>query len=452
MVVMKFGGTSVKDAEAYKRVIEIIDSRKGKEPVIVLSATAGTTDNLLKCSQHALEGSIEESNELAEQIFMKHTKIIYELVEDEDKFKEIDEGVKAYILQLKDFLQGIYLLSELSPRSVAKTLSFGELISTYILNEVLNFKGYKSKLLDSREFIITDENYLKGEPQTDEIRKKASSIVLPAVKEGFIPVAQGFIATSLSGQPSTLGRGGSDYTASLIGMALKAEEIEIWTDVDGILTADPRKVQGTKIIKEISFKEAAELAFFGAKVLHPSTIIPAIEENIPVRILNSHAPEVEGTLIKSKIRGAGAKIRSITSKEKITVLNIYSPKMLFAHGFLKKVFEVFDKHKTSVDLIATSEVNISLTLDNDDRIAGIIDELSEFSQVKISEDKSLVCIVGKDMKHTKGIVKEIFEVLGEHKISMISQGASAINVSFVVERSELTEVLQALHDRFFNHK
>lgn len=451
MVVMKFGGTSVKDAEAYRRVISIIDSRKDRQPVIVLSATSGTTDNLLKCSHLALEGKIEEANELAEEIFVKHTKIIYELIEDETKFKETDEGVKKYILELKDFLQGIYLLSELSHRSIAKVLSFGELMSTYILNEALNFKGYKSRLLDSREFIITDENYLRGEPQADEIRRKAPCGIIPVIKEGAIPIAQGFIATSLEGHPSTLGRGGSDYTASLIGMALKAEEIEIWTDVDGILTADPRKVTGTKIIKEISFKEAAELAFFGAKVLHPSTIIPAIEENIPVRILNSHAPEVEGTLIRSKIRGT-AKIRSITSKEKITVLNIYSPKMLFAYGFLKKVFEVFDKYKTSVDLIATSEVNISLTLDNDEKISGIIEDLSKFSQVKQSDDKSLVCIVGKNMKHTRGIVKEIFEVLGDHRISMISQGASAINISFVVERSELGEVLQSLHDRFFNHK
>jgi aspartate kinase len=451
MIIMKFGGTSVQDVAAYRRVIEIIRSRVKRNPVVVLSATAGTTDSLLDCCREAKDGSKKEAKRIITEIYERHTGIASSLVADSVLLPELIEMIRSYSQQLTDLIKGIYLLSELSNRSIAKVVSYGELLSTAILSFALKENSINSKLLDSRDFIITDDNYLKGEPDFNLIKEKAGKIITPFIGE-FIPVVQGFIGRTVNGEVSTLGRGGSDFTASILGNVLEAGEIEIWTDVDGIMTADPGKVKGVEIIKEISFKEAAELAFFGAKVLHPSTIIPAIEKNIPVRILNSHQPENAGTVVLSEVESEGKSIKAITSKEFIKVMNIYSPKMLFAHGFLKKIFEVFDKYKTSVDVITTSEVNVSLTIDNDENLDSIIKELAGFSEVETDDRKSLICIVGSNIKYTKGLAKRIFHVLEDFNITMISQGASVINLSFVVDRNVLVSVLQKLHDEFFGRK
>ena len=450
MVVMKFGGTSVRNAQAYTRVMEIVKSRLDRNPVVVLSATSGTTDSLLECCKYAAEGDTNSAYKTVNQIEEKHLALAKELINNDEILKKVTHGINEYIEQLKDLVKGVLLLTELSARSKAKIISIGEFISTEIFSGFLTETGMDNRLTNARDFIITSDDPLKGEPVKEQIRKKVKEYLNPVIEAGEVPVVQGFVSSSADGKATTLGRGGSDYTASLIGMALNAEEIEIWTDVDGILTADPRKVKGTKIVKEVSFKEAAELAFFGAKVLHPSTIIPAIDADIPVRILNSNNPGNPGTLIKYKIEDTTHSIKSITSKEDIKVLNIYSPRMLLAHGFLKKIFEIFDKYSTSVDLITTSEVNVSLTLDNEENLEDIMQELANFSEVRVESDKSLVCVVGKDLKYTKGIAKKIFQVLGDYNITMISQGASVINFSFVVDRSELTKVLQTLHDQFFN--
>ena len=449
MIVMKFGGTSVQDTAAFKRTIDIIKTRLERNPVVVLSATAGTTDALESLCRNANDGEREVCDTILADLKQKHHLIAEELVTNEDNLNELKAILDKKFEQMADLVKGIFLLSELSKRSRARILAYGELLSTNILVYTLNDMGLKSILLDSRDFIITDEEPLSGAPQKTIITERVKETVIPALDGETIPVAQGFIAKSMTGNATTLGRGGSDYTASLIGMALDAEEIEIWTDVDGILTADPRKVKGTQIVKEVTFREAAELAFFGAKVLHPSTITPAVDRGIPVRVLNSHNPTNPGTLIKDDIEHGDHDIKSITCKENIKVINIYSPRMLLAHGFLKKIFEIFDKHRTSVDLITTSEVNVSLTLDNEERITEIIKELEEFSEVKVEEDKALVCVIGKDIKNTKGIATKIFESLLDFNITMISQGASLINLSFVVERKDLDNVVQTLHDRFF---
>ncbi|MFA5405277.1 MAG: lysine-sensitive aspartokinase 3 [Ignavibacteria bacterium] len=449
MIVMKFGGTSVQDSEAYNRVINIVKSRIEKKPVVVLSATAKTTDTLLLCCKTASEGNYEKASEIIKQIKDRHLKIAAELVVNESKLGELKTKTKDLLDGLRDIIKGIYLLSELSERSIAKVLSHGELLSTLILTYALNQKDIKAEYLDARNIMFTSKDFSNAEPLFDVISQKAPEQLTPIIKAGKVAITQGFIANTLDGITTTFSRGGSDYSASIIGMAMKAEEVEIWTDVNGILTADPKIVSDTKIINEITFKEAAELAFFGAKVLHPSTIIPAIEKNIPVRVLNSHHPEGKGTLIKNVIEESDYLVKSITSKKEITVLNIYSPKMLLAHGFLKKIFEVFDKYKTSVDMITTSEVNVSLTLDNDENLQEIIKELSLFSEVNVEKDKSLVCIVGNNLKYIPGIAKKIFQVLGNYNITMISQGASIVNISFVVDKDCLNNVIQTLHKEFF---
>ena len=449
MIVMKFGGTSVQDADAINRVIEIVKSRLKRNPVVVSSATSKTTDTLLLCCKTAAEGNYEKASEIVKSIREKHIKISRGLLPDGESLEELINKIKDIIDDLRDFIKGIYLLSELSDRSIAKIASHGELLSTLILNYAFNNAGIKAELVDARDFIITNNNYANAEPIFDLICEKTPAILKPILKSGKIVITQGFIAKSVEGITTTFSRGGSDYSASIIGMAMNADEVEIWTDVDGILTADPRIVENTKIVREITFKEAAELAYFGAKVLHPSTIVPAIEKNIPVRVLNSKFPEGKGTLIKKSVNESEFMIKSITSKSDIKVLNIYSPKMLLAHGFLKKIFEIFDKYKTSVDLITTSEVNVSLTLDNDDNIEEIINELSGFSEVNIEKDKALVCIVGSNLKYIPGMAKKVFQALGEHNITMISQGASVINISFVVDSENLNSVLKTLHKEFF---
>lgn len=449
MIVMKFGGTSIQDSESINRIIGIIKSRLKKKPVVVLSATAGTTDKLLKCCDSASSGNFQKASDIIRQIKERHLKIAKEIIKDENILEELNSKISELISQLKDIVKGIYLLSELSRRSVSKVSSYGELLSTLIISYAANQNGIKAELVDARDFMFTNCDYSNCEPIFDLICLKTPKRLLPLINSAKTVITQGFIANSTDGITTTFSRGGSDYSASIIGMAMNADEVEIWTDVDGILTADPGIVEGTKIVDEISFREAAELAFFGAKVLHPSTIIPAVEKNIPVRVLNSRNPDGKGTLIINRSEKSTLPIKSITNKKVIKVLNIYSPKMLLAYGFLKKIFEVFEKFKTSVDLITTSEVNVSLTLDNDENIQEIIKELAVFSEVNLEEDKSLVCVVGDNLKYMPGIAKKIFQVLGDYNITMISQGASHVNISFVVERNNLEDVLKTLHKEIF---
>lgn len=449
MIVMKFGGTSVQNTDSINRVIEIIKSRIKNKPVVVFSATARTTDSLLQCSQFACEGNLEKAQSILRNIKERHLNITKELIKTELLLSKTIGQINELMDELRDIIKGIYLLSELSDRSISKVVSNGEYLSTLIIANALNDRGIKSELADAKNFMFTSGNFIKAEPLIEEIKVKTSQILNPILNSGKVAVTQGFIASDEKGNTTTFSRGGSDYSASLIGMAMNAKEIEIWTDVDGLLSADPKLVENVKVLEEVSFNEAAELAYFGAKVLHPSSIIPAIENNIPVRILNSHKPESKGTLIKSQISENKFLIKSITNKTEISVLNIYSTKMLNAYGYLKKIFEIFDKYKTSVDLITTSEVNVSLTLDNEENLDDIIKELSEFSEVSVEKDKSLVCVVGSNLKYKPGLAKRIFQVLEDYNITMISQGASVINISFVVDRKNLIPVLNALHKEFF---
>ncbi|MBE2256337.1 MAG: lysine-sensitive aspartokinase 3 [Ignavibacteria bacterium] len=449
MIVMKFGGTSVKDADAIKRVINIIKSRIDSKPVIVSSATAGTTDKLINIGNDSKNGNYEKAVKSIIELKERHLNIINDLIKSDKHISKAIKKLNEQIAELSEIVKGIYLLKELSGRTLAKISSFGELISTNILTIALNDRKVDAVLINSNDFMITDDNFNNAEPQFNEIKKRLKKIVLPELKKNRVVITQGFMGVSEAGDITTFSRGGSDYSASIIGACIKSKEIEIWTDVDGILSADPRIVNSPKILNEISFKEAAELAFFGAKVLHPSTIEPAIKNNIPVRILNSHRPHKPGTIIIKKTKSTKYDVKSITSKKNIKVLNIYSTKMLFAYGFLKKIFEIFDKYKTSVDLITTSEVNVSLTLENTNNLKFVIEELSEFAEVKLEENKALICVVGNNLKFMKGIEKRIFKVVGDFKISMISQGASLINISFVIENDDLEKVIKLLHKEFF---
>ncbi len=450
MIVMKFGGTSVQNSEAVKRLLGIVSSRDSQKRVVVVSALAGVTDSLIRIANLSSKGDVVTAIELTKELEERHLEMIYELLSNNSALQiETVDVVKQLFAKLTEIVKVISILEELSDMSMARILSYGEILSSNIIFRALQDNGLNCTLADARSFIITDSVFLKGEPQTEVISQKVTELLNREFLNNDIIITQGFISATADGVGTTLGRGGSDYTAALIGMAANATEIEIWTDVDGVHTTDPRRVEKTKSIAVMSFSEAAELSFFGAKVLHPATIQPAIEKNIPVRVLNSMEPDRKGTLILKDEVVTDSGVKAISFKEKIIVINIFSMKMLNSFGFLTKLFEVFGKYGTSVDLISTSEVNVSLTIDNERYLSEITGEISQFAHVTVSHDKSQVSVVGKNLKETKGLGKRIFGSISDYNITMISQGASDVNISFVVNREDLANVVGALHKEFF---
>jgi aspartate kinase len=341
-------------------------------------------------------------------------------------------------------------VGELSDRNKAIIISNGELLSSTIICFAMNAKGIRTNWVDARRMMVTNDAYLKGEPVESEIMDRVPGMIAEAYKGMDAVITQGFIASNLKGEQTVLGRGGSDYSASLIGMSIDAERIEIWTDVDGVRTADPRKVKNTKYLEKISFEEAAEMAHFGAKVLHPLTIEPAVKKNIPLYVLNSMNPSGKGTaILRNELIEDG--VKSVSFKENIRVINIFSMRMINTSGFLRKVFEIFSENKVSVDLISTSEANISVTVDAGEKIDRVVAELSEFAEVIVDEDKAQVSVIGKNIVRLNGMLKRTFAPLKRTNVYMISQGASFVNISFVVDREELNEVVQDLHDHLFDN-
>jgi aspartate kinase len=302
--------------------------------------------------------------------------------------------------------------------------------------------------VDSRDVLITDKRHTQAAPNFPETYARLAKTIPPLAAQSVV-VMGGFIASTEDGVTTTLGRGGSDYTAAIVGAGLDAEEIQIWTDVDGMLTADPTILPGGHRVKTISFAEAAELAYFGAKVLHPATVVPAIEKNIPVMILNSRRPDVPGTRITAESVHCENVVKSIACKRKITTVNIHSTRMLMAHGFLHRIFEIFDRYETPVDMVATSEVSVSLTIDNTRHIDLILGELRQFAEATVEHDSVIVCLVGENIRHTPGVARRVFNSLDGINIRMISQGASLLNISFVVAETDLLRTVTALHEEFF---
>ncbi len=451
MIVMKFGGTSVANFEAITRTIFIIGSKLDQKPVVVVSALSKVTDLLYKISDAAASKDMAQTKELLAQLRERHVDLTKELLEQSPALME---NALSRVNEICDGLDrlafAICAVGELSDRNKAIIISNGELLSSTIICHTMNAKGIKTGFIDARTMMVTNDSYMKGEPITDEIASRVPAIVAQAYEGMHAVITQGFIASNLAGEQTVLGRGGSDYSASLIGMAVDAERIEIWTDVDGVRTADPRKVKNTKYLEKISFEEAAEMAHFGAKVLHPLTIEPAVKKNIPLYVLNSMNPSGKGTaILRNELIEDG--VKSVSFKENIKVINIFSMKMINTSGFLRRVFEIFSESKVSVDLISTSEANISVTVDASEKIDKVVEELSEFADVIVDDDKAQVSVIGKNIVRLNGILKKTFAPLKRTNVYMISQGASFVNISFVVDREELTEVVQDLHDHLFDN-
>jgi aspartate kinase len=329
--------------------------------------------------------------------------------------------------------------------------SYGERISSRIVAAAFRERGMDAAHVDARDVIVTDSQFGKAVPQDSIIEKRAAEELCPLLDQNKVPVMGGFIASNEDGITTTLGRGGSDFTGALVGGALNASAIEIWTDVDGIMTCDPRVCADALRVKVISFEEAAELAYFGAKVLHPATILPAVKKNIPVLVLNSKNPSNEGTRIISLAPHCKSPFKSIAVKKKLSIIDVVASRMLMTHGYLSEIFAIFDKHKCPVDMVSTSEVSVSLTVDSNDKLPAIAADLGKLADVKYEGKKALVCMVGEDIRGQSGMAAQVFGAIRHINVRMISQGASEINMSFMIEEEDADEAVRSLHAAFFQN-
>ena len=449
MIVMKFGGTSVEDAAAIDRAACIVRDRVPEKPVVVVSALAKVTDQLLAMARAAGAGDREKAIELSRALRERHYTVAGELL-GTGVFTQFHSELEADFDSLDELLRGLAAVGELTPRTCDNVASFGERISSKIVTAAFTARGIPARLVDARECILTDSNYTHAVPVFDETNDRTVARLKPMVTAGKVPVMGGFIASDAHGATTTLGRGGSDFTAAIVGAALGADRIEIWTDVDGMMTTDPNLCPSARRVKVISFDEAAELAYFGAKVLHPATLVPAVDKNIPVQVLNSRNPKNEGTRITARAPSCTNTFKAIAAKKRITVVDVVSARMLMAHGFLKSIFDVFDRHRCPVDVVSTSEVSVSLTVDSNEAIPAVAADLEKLAYVKYEGRKAIVCLVGENIRGTPGIAAKVFTAISDINVRMISQGASEINITFVIEEDDVPEAVRRLHQTFFS--
>jgi aspartate kinase len=448
MIVMKFGGTSVESATAIDRAAKIVASRITENPVVVVSAMSKFTDQLVAMSKAAGAGDKDKALKLSLAARERHFQAISELL-GSATFTDLHAEVEADFNGLDDLLRGIAAVGELTPRTTDNVLSFGERVNAKIVAAGFEARGIKSKRIDSRQIVVTDDTYTKAVPQFEETNDRLKEVVKPVLDNGFVPVMGGFIGATKDGIPTTIGRGGSDFSAAIVGAGLDAERIEIWTDVDGMKTTDPNLCANALRIKNIGFEEAAELAYFGAKVLHPATLLPAVQKNIPVLILNSRNPSNEGTVITARAPHCRNPFKAIAAKKRITIIDIVATRMLGAHGFLRSIFEVFDRHRCPVDVVSTSEVSVSLTVDSNEAIPAIAADLQKLGDVKYEGRKAIVCLVGENIRETPGVAGKVFSAVSDVNVRMISQGASEINLTFVIEEDDVPRAVKQLHEIFF---
>lgn len=448
---MKFGGTSVKDAEAFERVASIVGGQSEVSPVVVTSAMARVTDALLAAFEIAKTGDASAAFTSLEPHLLRHEEVAAGLLDE--------NGRRAFDVELglaREELSSLLLRVERRslPLQMLKDaiVSYGEQLSSRLLAEVFTAGGLKARHIDARRLIVTDDEYGSAKPIWEETRDLIRAELEGLITNGEIPVMGGFIAASRSGETTTLGRGGSDYSAALIGAALEAGEIQIWTDVTGVLTCDPRICPDASTIEVLSYNEAAELAYFGAKVLHPKTIQPAVDFRIPVRVCNSHKPSEKGTMVLAESGVSPDRIKSIAHKTGITILRISSARMLGSYGFMSALFQVFERFRTVIDVISTSEVSVALTLDNTEYLEKVITELERLGDVEVEHGYAVICIVGEGLRASTGLAAKIFSTIEDINVSLISHGASSVNLTFVVKEEAVAEVIRRLHGRFFRNQ
>ena len=448
MIVLKFGGTSVGDAEAIARTGRIIASRAHRGAVVVVSALAGVTNSLIGLAEQAAKGHLIGAIRAVEALRDRHLAQTEMLLGSSEAATETSAELSAMIDELAHLAEALATLGDLTPRSLDAISAYGEKMSSLLCVAAFVNQGIPAVHVDACEVMVTDSAFGHAEPQSDEIAAACRALVTPRVNDGKVPVMGGFIGSAKgTGVTTTLGRGGSDYSASLFGAALQAEAIEIWTDVDGMLTADPRLVPGARLIEQIAFDEASELASFGAKVLHPNTIAPAVRLGIPVYVLNSRRPEGAGTRIT--FESPQRSVTAIAGKSGITLVKVGSPRMLLTEGFLRSLFEVFERHRTSVDVVATSEVSVSLTVDDASRLEAIVGDLRSLGDVSVERNRGIVAVVGGAIADGGQAMARALDAIGDVRIHMLSLSASGINLTMVVDDEHVKPAIQRLHAAFF---
>ncbi|MBK7651055.1 MAG: aspartate kinase [Flammeovirgaceae bacterium] len=438
MLVVKFGGTSVGKPERMKKIAHLVMEMPGKK-VVILSALSGTTNTLMRIGNHLVAQQLTAAEQEISTLEKHYEQFIKELYGSESYRAIGHEIVSRYFSLFRLLAAGKF-----DDRSFRELLAQGELISTELFYHHLQEIKVSSRLLPALHFMSIDENQ---EPELEKISERLKPI-LGSMSQVDILVTQGYICRNHKNEIDNLKRGGSDYTASLIGAAIRAEEIQIWTDIDGMHNNDPRIVKKTVPIAELTFDEASELAYFGAKILHPSTIVPAQKYSVPVRLKNTMDEKAPGTLISDK--GGRGEFKAIAAKDGITAIKIKSSRMLLAHGFLRKVFEVFERYKTSIDMISTSEVAVSLTIDDNKNLNLILDELTSFGTIEVDENQSIICIVGNLLSEKEGVLREVFDALETVPIRMVSYGGSYNNISILVETSQKEKALNLLNEGIFH--
>ena len=450
--VLKFGGTSVADAEALQRVAGLVRrAQRGTRPIVVVSALAGVTDALLAAADAAASGDAERMRPQLDALLERHAEIAGRLARPEGA-----KGIRTVLGrargEIADLLERVAGEPECQPALRDEIASYGERLSAALLTAVLLAADLPACYVDARHCLITDEAYGRATPLLPDTEQRTRAELVPLLDRGLVPVLGGYIAATLEGVTTTLGRGGSDYSAALVGAAVAAREIQIWTDVSGVLTADPRVVPGARTVPSLSYAEAAELAYFGAKVLHPKTIQPAMDREIPVRICNSHSPGDPGTLVTTQGEIRAGAVKAIAHKAGVTVLQISSTRMLGAYGFLRGLFEVFERHRTVVDVVTTSEVSVSLTVDDAESLPEIVAELRPLGTVSVESGRAIVCVVGEGLRTTPGIAARVFATVSDINVSLISQGASRVNLTFVVDEARVREAVLRLHEALFERQ
>jgi aspartate kinase len=447
MIVLKFGGTSVADLAAIDRAVSIVRSRLTRSPVVVVSALSGTTNALLKAANDAARGDRAAASDALTALRDRHLEIMELLVRRDPTADEVGWAIYRACDELLGLVEALAILAHVSPRSLDAVAAYGELLSSRVMAAALRAEGIEAESVDARKIIITDDRFTRAAPLPDAIAGAAGSVLGPLVRSGRVPVLGGYIGATAEGVTTTLGRGGSDLSAALIGAAIDAEAIEIWTDVDGMLTVDPKIDPCARTIDHIRFDEAAELAAFGARVLHPSTIAPAMRKGITVRVLNSFRPEARGTRITAT--APVLPVRAIAGRNDVTVIKVRSSAMLMAHGFMRALFDVFERHATSVDVVATSEVSVSVTVDATAPVDAIAADLAALGEVTVERERAIIAVVGAGLGGDSGIMAQALGALAGVRVHMISVSASEINLTLVVDADRLRTAMSALHAVFF---
>jgi aspartate kinase len=450
MITAKFGGTSVADAGAIERLAAIVGGNRDVR-VVVVSALAGVTDRLIASATAATRGDRRSAAEGVAMVRDRHLVVADAL--------RCAPATMSWLMSQADRLQmlvdALATLASVGARDVVTPaphdaiVATGELLSSRIVADALKQRNVDAAWIDARQAIVTDRQHTRAAPLEEQTNAQLRRVIGPEMAAGRVSVVGGFVGATEDGITTTLGRGGSDYSAAIIGAALDATEIQIWTDVDGMLTADPRILPAARVVPHLSFAEASELAYFGAKVLHPSTLLPAIRRDIPVRILNSRRPDVPGTLITARAPASLRPLRAIACKRDVTVIDITSTRMLMAHGFLRRVFEVFDRHATAVDVVTTSEVSVSVTIDDAQALDRIVEALGGFADVSCERGLALVCVVGENLRMEPALCADVLGALAGLPLRIVSQAGSRQNITLVLAQSDLNVAVQRLHHRFF---